>query len=89
MIEVQLLNICSIWFSVGGVFTAGAVSLCLLWVGVVDQAGFHPSGPALDLAKLPVTIGLFGFCYGSHSVFPNIYSSMKEPSKFPSVLIIR
>ncbi|KAE9447780.1 hypothetical protein C3L33_20320, partial [Rhododendron williamsianum] len=74
--------------SVGGVFTAGAVSLCLLWVGVVDQVGFHPSGPALDLAKLPVTLGLFGFCYGSHSVFPNIYSSMKEPSKFPSVLII-
>ncbi|KAI8556664.1 hypothetical protein RHMOL_Rhmol05G0271500 [Rhododendron molle] len=74
--------------SVGGVFTAAAVSLCLLWVGVVDQVGFHPSGPAMDLAKLPVTLGLFGFCYGSHSVFPNIYSSMKEPSKFPSVLII-
>ncbi|KAL6987646.1 hypothetical protein U1Q18_013393 [Sarracenia purpurea var. burkii] len=76
------------YISVGGVFTSVLVSLCLLWVGVVDQVGFYPSGTALDLAKLPVTIGLFGFCYGSHSVFPNIYSSMKEPSRFPSVLIL-
>ncbi|XP_058215191.1 amino acid transporter AVT1E-like [Rhododendron vialii] len=97
MITSTLIILPTVWLrnlsllsviSVGGVFTAGAVSLCLLWVGVVDQVGFHPSGPALDLAKLPVTLGLFGFCYGSHSVFPNIYSSMKEPSKFPSVLII-
>ncbi|XP_052175348.1 amino acid transporter AVT1E-like [Diospyros lotus] len=76
------------YISVGGVVTALLVSFCLLWVGVVDKVGFHPSGTALDLAKLPVTVGIFGFCYGSHSVFPNIYSSMEEPSKFPSVLLI-
>ncbi|GFZ10968.1 transmembrane amino acid transporter family protein [Actinidia rufa] len=76
------------YISVGGVFITLLVSLCLLWVGVVDKVGFHPSGTALDLAKLPVAIGLFSFCYGSHSVFPNIYSSMKEPSRFPSVIII-
>ncbi|KAH7866224.1 hypothetical protein Vadar_017354 [Vaccinium darrowii] len=86
---VWLRNLSLLSFiSVGGVLTAVAVSFCLLWVGVVDQVGFHPNGTALDLAKLPITVGLFGFCYGSHSVFPNIYSSMKEPSKFPSVLII-
>lgn len=76
------------YISVGGVVTLGAVVLCLLWVGVVDEVGFHPSGTALDFANLPVAIGLIGFCYGSHSVFPNIYSSMKDPSRFPSVLAI-
>ncbi|KAL7248361.1 hypothetical protein ACSBR2_003139 [Camellia fascicularis] len=75
------------YVSVGGVLTAVLVSLCLLWVGVVDQVGFHPNGTPFEFAKLPVVIGLFGFCFGSHSVFPNIYSSMKEPSQFPSVLI--
>ncbi|KAF3673634.1 hypothetical protein FXO37_06868 [Capsicum annuum] len=43
---------------------------------------------ALNSEKLPVTVGLYSFYYGSHSVFPNIYSSMKEPSRFPSILLI-
>ncbi|KAM7526365.1 hypothetical protein LguiA_016267 [Lonicera macranthoides] len=76
------------YISAGGVLTLAAVVLCLLWVGIVDGVGFHPGGKTLDVANLPVTIGLIGFCYGSHSVFPNIYSSMKEPSLFPSVLLI-
>lgn len=69
--------------------TLALVVICLLWTGAVDGVGFHHGGTALDLKNLPVTVGVFGFCYGSHSVFPNVYSSMKEPSRFPSVLIIR
>ncbi|KAK9985247.1 hypothetical protein SO802_030198 [Lithocarpus litseifolius] len=76
------------YLSGGGVVASILVALCLLWVGVVDQVGFHPSGTALDLTNLSVTIGIFGFSYAGHSVFPNIYSSMKEPSRFPSVLIV-
>ncbi|XP_062168233.1 amino acid transporter AVT1D [Alnus glutinosa] len=75
------------YLSGGGVVASILVALCLLWVGVVDQVGFHPSGTALDLTNLSVTIGIFGFSYSGHSVFPNIYTSMKEPSQFPSVLI--
>lgn len=75
------------YLSAGGVVASLLVVLCLLWVGVVDQVGFHPNGTALDLSNLPVTIGLYGFCYAGHSVFPNIYSSMKKPSQFPLVLI--
>ncbi|KAG8376922.1 hypothetical protein BUALT_Bualt09G0114500 [Buddleja alternifolia] len=76
------------YVSVGGVVTLVLVVVCLLWVGVASEIGFHPSGNALDLTRLPITIGIYSFCYGSHSVFPNIYSSMKEPSRFPSVLLI-
>ncbi|XP_074351293.1 amino acid transporter AVT1G-like [Apium graveolens] len=76
------------YISVGGVLALVLVVVCLLWIGVVDGVGFHPGGSALNFTNLPVTVGLFGFCYGSHSVFPNVYSSMNEPNRFSSVLII-
>ncbi|KAL5740573.1 hypothetical protein ACOSQ2_029753 [Xanthoceras sorbifolium] len=76
------------YISVGGVVTTVLIALCLLWVGVVDQVGFHQSGTALDIANLSVTIGIYGFSYAGHSVLPNIYSSMKEPSRFLWVILI-
>ncbi|KAF5471642.1 hypothetical protein F2P56_008418 [Juglans regia] len=75
------------YLSGGGVVASILVALCLLWVGVVDQVGFHPCGTALDLANISVSIGIFGYSFSGHPVFPNIYTSMKEPSQFPSVLI--
>ncbi|KAK7373758.1 hypothetical protein VNO80_07178 [Phaseolus coccineus] len=75
------------YISVGGIFATILVALCLFWVGTMDQvAGYKPGENVLDLANLPVSIGLYSFCFAGHAVFPNIYSSMKEPSKFPSVL---
>ncbi|KAL0451131.1 UNVERIFIED_CONTAM: Amino acid transporter AVT1D [Sesamum latifolium] len=86
---VWLRNLSLLSFvSAGGVVTLALVVVCLLWVGVATDVGFHPSGKALDYTRLPITIGIYSFCYGSHSVFPNIYSSMKEPSRFPLVLVI-
>ncbi|KAJ9545462.1 hypothetical protein OSB04_025169 [Centaurea solstitialis] len=76
------------YVSAGGVLTLIAVVVCLLWLGVVDKIEFHPSGTALEVGSFPVAVGLIGFCYGGHSVFPNIYTSMKEPWRFPSALII-
>ncbi|XP_030475590.1 amino acid transporter AVT1D [Syzygium oleosum] len=75
------------YLSAGGVVASILVVICLLWLGVVDQVGFHPSGTIIDLANLPFALGIYSFCYSGHSVFPNIYSSMKEPSKFPWVLV--
>lgn len=66
------------------------VVVCLFWVGLVDQIGFHmDSTKSLNLSSLPVAIGLYGFAYAGHAVFPNIYSSMANPSQFPRVLITR
>ncbi|KAJ0449627.1 putative amino acid transporter, transmembrane domain-containing protein [Helianthus annuus] len=76
------------YISAGGVVTLAAVVVCLLWLGVVDEMEYHPSRTALNLGNLPVAVGLIGFCYGGHSVFPNIYTSMKEPSRYPSALLI-
>ncbi|WOL14992.1 vacuolar amino acid transporter 1-like [Canna indica] len=81
------LNLLS-YLSAGGVLATFLVVICLLWVGVVDQVGFRPGGSALNIRDLPVALGLYGFCFSGHSVFPNIYSSMKIPSQFPLVLMI-
>ncbi|KAM3254650.1 hypothetical protein ACQJBY_048242 [Aegilops geniculata] len=75
------------YLSAGGVVATITVVVCLFWVGIGDGVGFHPSGSALNLTHLPLALGLYGYCFSGHSVFPNIYSSMKERSQFPFVLV--
>lgn len=82
------MNVFKLSGLVGGVLASVLLGLCLLWVGAVDGIGFHATGKLMDFGNLPVAIGIFGFGYSGHSVFPNIYSSMKDPSKFPLVLVI-
>ncbi|CDY55127.1 BnaA03g55040D [Brassica napus] len=76
------------YISAGGVFSSILLALCLFWVGSVGGVGFQLQGQVLDLTNLPVAIGIYGFGFGGHAVLPNIYSSMKEPSKFPLVLLM-
>ncbi|RWR91607.1 vacuolar amino acid transporter 1-like protein [Cinnamomum micranthum f. kanehirae] len=73
------------YISAGGVIASILVVFCLFWVGL-DEVGFQNKGTALDLAGLPVAIGLYGYCYSGHAIFPNIYTSMKKPNQYPSVL---
>ncbi|KAK9123939.1 hypothetical protein Sjap_013541 [Stephania japonica] len=75
------------YLSAGGVVASLLVAFCLLWVGVVNGVGFHANGVVLDVANFPVALGIYSFCYAGHSVFPNIYSSMEQPSHFSAVLI--
>ncbi|CAL5092871.1 unnamed protein product [Urochloa decumbens] len=75
------------YLSAGGVVATITVIVCLFWVGIGEGIGFHPSGAVVNLTRLPVALGLYGYCYSGHSVFPNIYSSMKDRSQFPFVLL--
>ncbi|WOL12774.1 vacuolar amino acid transporter 1 [Canna indica] len=43
--------------------------------------------PVLQLHKIPGISGLYIFSYAGHIVFPNIYTAMKDPSKFTKVSI--
>ncbi|MQM20277.1 hypothetical protein Taro_053295 [Colocasia esculenta] len=74
------------YLSAGGVIASILVVLCLFWVGLVDQVGFANKGTVLDFKSLPIAIGLYGYCYSGHAVFPNIYSSLKKPGQYPYVL---
>ncbi|CAI9773952.1 unnamed protein product [Fraxinus pennsylvanica] len=75
------------YISAGGVVASILVVACLFWVGLADQVGFQTKGTTLNLSTLPVAIGLYGYCYSGHAVFPNIYTSMEKPSQYPAVLL--
>ncbi|KAJ0764138.1 putative amino acid transporter, transmembrane domain-containing protein [Helianthus annuus] len=75
------------YISAGGVFVSILLVICLFWVGLVDNIGFHvESTKTLNLSTLPVAVGLYGYCYAGHAVLPNIYTSMENRSQFPLVL---
>ncbi|CAA0825329.1 Transmembrane amino acid transporter family protein [Striga hermonthica] len=76
------------YISAGGVIASILVVACLFWVGLVDQVGFETKGSqTLNLSTLPVAVGLYGYCYSGHAVFPNIYTSMENPRQYPAVLL--
>ncbi|GMN51030.1 hypothetical protein TIFTF001_020186 [Ficus carica] len=75
------------YISAGGVIASVLVVICLFWVGLVDGVGFESTGTTLNLGTLPVAIGLYGYCYSGHAVFPNIYTSMAKPSQYTAVLL--
>ncbi|CAM6094633.1 unnamed protein product [Calypogeia fissa] len=74
------------YLSAGGVIATLVVVFAVFWVGAVDGVGFTRGSSILNLAGLPVSVGLYGFCYSGHAVFPNIYTSMKNPADFNKVL---
>ena len=71
-----------------GVIATLVVVLCLLFVGTVEGVGFHHSSKLLKLSGIPFSIGVYGFCYSGHTVFPSIYQSMADKSKFKKAIII-
>ncbi|RAL43724.1 hypothetical protein DM860_014225 [Cuscuta australis] len=75
------------YLSAGGVIASLMVVASLYWVGLVNHVGFENKETTLNLSTLPVAVGLYGYCYSGHAVFPNIYSSMQKRNQFPAVLL--
>ncbi|XP_055829865.1 amino acid transporter AVT1C [Solanum dulcamara] len=74
------------YISAGGVIASVMVVVCLYWLGLVDHVGTQSKETVLNLSSLPVAVGLYGYCYSGHAVFPNIYTSLEKRSQFPAVL---
>lgn len=74
------------YVSAGGVIASMVVAFSVVGVGAIDGVGFYETGPLFKLSGLPVSIGLFGFCYSGHAVFPNIYSSLRNRNDYNKVL---
>ncbi|CAN1339392.1 Amino acid transporter AVT1C, partial [Linum perenne] len=76
------------YISAGGVIASVLVVLCLFWAGLVNEVGISSKGTVINLGSLPVALGLYGYCYSGHAVFPNIYTSMARPNQYPLVLLV-
>ncbi|KAG6422849.1 hypothetical protein SASPL_113231 [Salvia splendens] len=64
-----------IFTSVAYTAVSGAIRALLIYI------------PVLHLSKIPAISGLYVFSFAGHIVFPNLYNSINDPSKFTKVCI--
>ncbi|XP_026438171.1 amino acid transporter AVT1H-like [Papaver somniferum] len=71
----------------------GIILSFLIFYSVIHIAAFggvkaNRFIPVLRLHNIPAISGLYVFSFSTHVVFPDIYRSMKDPSKFTKVSIV-
>ncbi|KAF8064553.1 AVT1D [Scenedesmus sp. PABB004] len=75
------------FLSVGGIFASVALLALVGWEGVTITGFPHDRPPLVTWSGVPVSLGLFCFCFSGHAVFPSLYASMRTKAHFPWLLV--
>ncbi|KAI9400361.1 hypothetical protein POPTR_002G233100v4 [Populus trichocarpa] len=87
--SLWLTDLSSISFlSFGGILMSIIIFTSVACIAIFQVVKANHRIPVLHLHKIPAISGLYIFCYAGHIVFPNLYKSMKDPSKFTKVSIV-
>lgn len=87
--SLWLRNFSSISFlSSGGIFMSLLIFVTVACTAIFGGIKANHQIPFLHLQNIPSISGLYIFSYAGHIVFPNIYTAMKDPSKFTKVCSI-
>ncbi|KAG6532053.1 hypothetical protein ZIOFF_005891 [Zingiber officinale] len=75
------------FLSLGGILMSLFMFATVAWVAAFGGVEGSHEIPALRVEMLPRISGLYMFSFAGHIVFPNIYTAMKDPSKFTKIYI--
>ncbi|XP_015087578.1 amino acid transporter AVT1H [Solanum pennellii] len=76
------------FLSSGGIFMSLLIFVTVACTAIFGGIKADHQIPFLHLQNIPSISGLYIFSYAGHIVFPNIYTAMKDPSKFTKVSIV-
>ncbi|KAK6145764.1 hypothetical protein DH2020_019633 [Rehmannia glutinosa] len=87
--SLWLRNLSSISFlSVAGILMSFLIFIMVACTGIFGGVSASHDIPVLKIRNVPAISGLYIFSFAGHIVFPNIYTAMKDPSKFTKVSIV-
>lgn len=87
--SLWLRNLSSISFlSSGGILMSIVIFISVACTGIFGYVKANHTIPVLQLHQIPAISGLYIYSFAGHIVFPNLYTTMKDPSKFTKVYIL-
>lgn len=69
------------FLSIGGIFASVALLGLVGWEGAAVTGFPHTAPPFLIPSGLPVSLGLYCFCFSGHAVFPSLIASLRNKSQ--------
>ncbi|MCL7035658.1 hypothetical protein MKW94_011108 [Papaver nudicaule] len=76
------------FLSIVGIVLSFLIFSSVIYIAAFGGVKANRSIPVLQLHNIPAISGLYVFSFSTHVVFPDIYRSMKDPSKFTKVSVL-